>query len=200
MSAYRRAFFLITWVLLVLAWSAPAGAYQERLILAMTEGGCSLRVEADDQSQILRLRLLPEAPGCHFSKNTMQTILKAAFAKTDPPKLEGVYASLFLGRLVEYPWISEYLAVSACKDPGWNGRKGRPVSKDLNAYVRDMLVKAEVTAPFDEAFGDSGYKVVGMTVEKVGVSRFEDVSLSAGTRCSGKVPYDALVWLHLGTR
>ena len=195
----RLATFCCTWAL-VLLWSAAAQAYQERLILAVTEGNCSLRVEADDQAQTLRLRLLPESPKCHFTQTTMQRILKAVFAKTDPPKLEGVYVSLFLGRLVEYPWLSEQLALSASRDPRWDKEKGRPLSLNLNAYVKERLSKEEVTDQFDETFGESGYRVVAVAVEKVLVGRRGDVPVHAGTKFPGKVPYDAMVWLVLGRR
>jgi hypothetical protein len=184
----------------VLAWSATAQAYQERLILAVTEGNCSLRLEADDQAQTLRLRLLPESPKCHFTQTTMQRILKAVFSKKDPPKLEGVNTSLFLGRLVAYPWLSEQLALSASTDPRWDKEKGRPLSLNINAYVKERLSKEEVTDQFDQTFGESGYRVVAVAVEKVLVGRRGDVPVHAGTKFPGKVPYDAMVWLVLGRR
>jgi hypothetical protein len=184
----------------VLLWSAAAQAYQERLILAVTEGNCSLRVEADEQAQTLRLRLLPESLKCHFTKITMQRILKEVFAKKDPPKLKGVYVSLFLGRLVEYPWLSEQLALSASRDPRWDKEKGQPRSLNLNAYVKERLSKKEVTDQFEETFGESGYRVVAVAVEKVLIGRRGDVPVHTGTKFSGTVPYDAMVWLVLGRR
>jgi hypothetical protein len=195
----RLAFLFCTWAL-VLLWSVAAQAYQERLILAVTEGSCSLRVEADDQSQTLRLRLLPESPKCHFTQTTMQRILKAVFSKTDPPRLEGVYTSLFLGRLMAYPWLSEQLALSASRDPRWDKEKGRPLSLNINAYVKERLSKEEVTDQFDATFGESGYRVVAVAVEKVLIGRRGDVPVHAGTKFSGKVPYDAMVWLVIGRR
>ena len=52
---------------------------------------------------------------------------------------------------------------------------------------------------FDEALGNSGYRVAAVTVEKVLVGRCDDLPLPAtGTRVSGKAPYDAMVWLVLG--
>ena len=195
----RLTSFCCTWALVLLS-SAGAQAYQERLLLAETEGNCSLRVEADDQSQTLRLRLLPESPTCHFTQTTMQRILKAVFSKTDPPKLEGGYTSLFLGRLVAYPWLSEKLALSASRDPRWDKEKGRPRSLNLNAYVNERLSKKEVTDQFDQTFGESGYRVVAVAVEKVLVGRRGDVPVHAGTKFPGKVPYDAMVWLVLGRR
>lgn len=192
-------YFLFTWAF-VLMWSAAAQAYQERPILSLTEGECMLRVETDDQSRTLRLRILPATLECRFSKTAMQTILKAAFSIAGPPKPGGTYTSLFLGRLVDYPWLSEQLALSASKDSRWDRRKGRPVTMALNTYVRDMLSRPEVTGQFEEALGESGYRVTAVTVEKVLVGRRSDVPLHSGTTFSGKAPFDAMVWLILGRR
>jgi hypothetical protein len=192
-------YFLFIWAV-VLMWSAAAQAYQERLILSLMEGECTLRVEADDQSRTLRLRILPATPECRFSKTSMQTIIKAAFAIVDPQQPGGTYTSLFLGRLVDYPWLSEQLALAAGKDSRWDRRKGRPVTMSLNTYVRDMLSRPEVTGQFEEALGESGYRVTAVTVEKVLVGRRSDVPLHAGTTFSGKAPFDAMVWLILGRK
>lgn len=196
---YRTVSFLCA-ALFLLAGSVAAQAHQERVILALTEGGCTVRLEADDQSRTLRLRILPEATDCRFSKTAMQTVLTAAFAKTDPPKLEGSYSSLFLGRLIDYPWLSEHLALAASSDPRWNKRTGRPVSMELHAYVKAMLTRSAVTAQFEETFGKSGYRVAAVTVEKVLVGRRGDVPMHAGNTFSGKVPFDAMVWLILEMR
>ena len=172
-------------------------AYQERLILSMEEGKCSLRVEADDEDRILRLRVYPGHPECYATKDSMQKVLKAVFSKTDPPKLEGVYHSLFLGRLIDYPWLCEYLAVSAYKDPRWDKNKGKPVSVDLYKYVSAILSRREIISQFEDAFGDSGYTIVAVTLEKVLVGRFSHIPLYEGKMFPGKVPFDAVVWLRL---
>ena len=187
-------------LILLLALPVVGTAYQERLILSMEKGQCSLRVEADDQSRTLRLRVHPEDPECHITRDAAYEILKAVFSKTDPPKLEGTYASLFLGRLIDYPWLCEYLASSAYKDPRWDKNKGKPVSMNINKYVSAILFSREVTAQFEEAFGNSGYRVRAVSVEKVLVGSFSDVPLYQGKMPLGKIPYDAMVWLSLERR
>jgi len=91
----------------------------------MEEGACLLRVEADDEGRILMFRVGLGYTECHTTKESMQKILKAVFSKTDPPKLEGVCTSLFLGRLIHYPWLCEYLALSAYKDLAWDKKPGK---------------------------------------------------------------------------
>jgi len=130
----------------------------------------------------------------------MQKVLMAVFSKTDLPKLEGVYTSLFLGRLIDYPWLCEYLAVSAYKDVRWDKKKGKPVSVDLYKYISAILSTREVISQFEDAFGDSGYTIRAITLEKVCVGRFSDVPLYQGKMRPGKIPFDALVWFRLKKR
>ena len=170
------------------------------MIFSMETGKCSLRVEADDQSHTLRLRVHPEAPDCGVTKGAVQTALKEAFSKTAPPTLEGTYSSLFIGRLIDFPWLSHYLATTAHKDKGWDHNKGRPLSADINRYVAAILSKKEVTAQIEETFGDTGYRIVSARVEKILVGRFRDVPLYQGEMLPGKVPYDCMVWFRLEKR
>jgi hypothetical protein len=55
----------------------------------------------------------PKYKGWHIDKNPMVSVLNAAFLKNDSPKLEGSYSSLSIGRLIDYPWLSQYLATTA---------------------------------------------------------------------------------------
>lgn len=184
-------------LILLLALPAVCTAYQERLILSVEEGKCSLRVEVDDEARVLRLRVHPSYPECYATKESMQKVLKTVFLKTDPPKLEGIYDSLFLGRLIDYPWLCEYLAVSAYKDPRWVKNKGRPVSMDLYKYVSTILSRREVISQFEDIFGTSGYRIKAVILEKVLIGSFRDVPLYRGKMSRGKVPFDAQVWLRL---
>jgi len=166
----------------------------------MEEGNCSLRMEADDEVRVLRLRVHPEYPKCYATKDSVQKILRAVFSTTDSPKLEGVYTSLFLGRLIDYPWLCEYLAVSAYNDPKWDRKKGKPVSMDLYKYVSAILSNRELISQFEDAFGDSGYCIRAVTLEKVLIGRLSDVPLYQGKVLPGKVPFDAMVWFRLEKR
>ena len=185
---------------LLLALPAVCAAYQQRLIHSTEEGDCSLRVEADDPSRMLRLRVHPEYPRCHATKESMQRLLKAVFSSAAPPKLQGVYTSLYLGRLIDYPWLCEHLALTAYNDPRWDKKKGKPVSMGLHPYVSSVLSTREVLSQFEEALGDSGYTVRAASVEKVLVGRLVDVPLYRGDVKPGKVPYDAMVWFRLEKR
>lgn len=193
----RAAGVLCCTVALMLGLPAAGTAYQPRMVLSVEEGDCSLRVEADDPSRMLRIRVHPEYPRCHATKESVQRLLRAVFSSAAPPKLQGVYTSLYLGRLIDYPWLCEHLALTAYNDSRWDRKRGKPVSMDLHRYVSAVLSNREVLSQFEEAFGDSGYAVTAVSVEKVLVGRLRDVPRYQGGVKPGKVPFDAMVWFRL---
>lgn len=193
----NSGFFCLAVLIFVLILPASSHAYQERLIVAKAEGNCTLRIEADDQERTLRLRVQPEGSGCQCSKQAMQAIIQAALTKTEPPRLEGTYTTLFLGRLVSYPWLMHALVATAATDPRWHRKRARPVSLELHAYVQRVLIRPEILAPLNEVLQSGGYRVGAVTVEKVGVARRDEVPGYTGPVFSGRVPYDAMVWLRL---
>lgn len=184
--------------LLVAVWFPPALAYQERVLVSVSEGSCTLRVEVDEQTHALRLRVLPEAPSCVFTPTSMHNMLGAALAQAGQEQPAKVFPSLFLGRLVDYPWISHNLAAFAATDSRWDAHKGRPVSGHFNGYVRAVLARPGMLAPIDQVLAANGYRVRAVEVEKVLVARCRELgSPDAGLRCPGRVPFDAMVWLVL---
>lgn len=191
------AFMFLGVAIIILVTVAPAMSHQERLIVSAGAGTCSLTVEADDKARTVRLRVSPNGQGCHIEKSLMLETLRLAFSKTDQPKLEGVYHSLSIGRLIDYPWLSQYLADSAWKDPAWDRKKGKPVNIDLYRYVKNLLARKEVAGEIDKALEAAGYRVTSVTVEKVLVGGLRDVPLYQGRIAPGKVPLDAIVWFIL---
>jgi hypothetical protein len=194
-SVVLSAIFL--WVVLFFFLIAPAEPYQSQVMYSMEAGKCSLTVEADNQSHTLRLRVHPEYNDCHIGKDSMLSALKAAFSKTEPPKLEGSYSSLYIGRLIDYPWLSQYLATAAYRDTQWDKKRGKPIALDINKYVANILSRKEITVQIEEAFAGSGYRVISTTVEKVLIGDFRSVPLYEGEMAPEKVPYDAQVWFRL---
>lgn len=194
MNALRRA--LRVAVLVVLP--ATAGGYQERLVLAADAGGgCSLRLEADDEAGGLRLRVAPEGRRCRVARETVRQLLAAAFSRSGPPRLEGTYRTLHLGRLVSFPWLAAQVVNGAATDGGWDRRRGRPVAAGINGYVAALLSRREVTAPLEGPLAAAGYRIVAATVEKVLVAELRDAGEYEGPRPPGKLPFDAMVWFRL---
>jgi hypothetical protein len=180
----------------LLALSSAPLAYQERLVLAEPAGACTLRLEADDGARTLRLRVSPEGPPCRVDRETVMAFLGKAVARAKP-RPGGAYTSLYVGRLVDLPWLSEHVASAAARDAGWDRRQGRPVRGDANGYVAAILSRPDVTAPFDAAIRGAGYRIRSASVEKVLVRDLREVTPEGDSGRRGKVPYDAMTWFRL---
>jgi hypothetical protein len=194
----RKASFYIICFMFVFSLGGTIASAQDRVIVSTNVGDCVLSVEANDPWHTLRLRALhPRGRGCHIDKDSAVSILSAAFSKTDAPKLEGSYSSLSFGRLIDFPWLSQYLAIAASRDKAWDGKKGKPVAMDINRYVAQVLSRKELLAQLEPACAQGGYRIVKVSVEKVLVGGLREVPLYQGTMEPGLVPYDAIVWLRL---
>ena len=140
---------------------ASAVSSEELVIVSMTAGECELRVESNEKWKNLRIRAHhPKYRGCHVTKDEMLLALDQAFLKKDPPVLDGVYSSLSIGRLIDFPWLSQYLATTAYSDPGWDSNKGKPIAMDINKYVSQLLSRKDLMAQIEGPFAGGGYRVV----------------------------------------
>ncbi len=195
----RIASIFVACLVLVVLSSASIALSQEVVIVSSKVGECTLSVEVrDNEPSLIRLRAHhPEYRSCQIDKGSVLSLLTAAFSRTEAPRPEGSYTSLYIGRLIDYPWLSQYLAVTARDDKTWNKKRGKPVSIDINKYVSGVLSKKEVIDPMDTVFAKHGYKVARVTVEKVLVGSLREVPLYQGKLSPGRVPYDAQVWFRL---
>jgi hypothetical protein len=177
-----RTFLTILGCMLVLSLSAEVAWCGDEVIVSREVGDCRLTVEANDQWHTLRLRAHhPKFRGCNIDRESMRSALGAAFLKTEPPKLEGSYSSLFIGRLIDYPWLSQNLATAALSDKkGWDSRRGKPVATGINSYVAKVLFAKSLPAPIETVFTENGYRVVGVEVEKVLVGSLREVPFYPG--------------------
>jgi len=194
----QKASLYIVCFLLVIFLGGAIAASQDRVIVSTNVGACVLSVEANDRWQSLRLRAHhPQGRGCHIDKDSVVSTLSAAFSKTDAPKLEGSYSSLSFGRLIDFPWLSQYLAIAASRDKAWDAKRGKPVAMDINHYVAQVLSRRDLLTQLEPAFARGGYRIVRVSVEKVLVGGLREVPLYQGAMEPGLFPYDAIVWLRL---
>jgi len=185
-------------LILVFSLYRTIAASQENVIISLNVGECSLAVESNDKGHTLRLRAHhPKYKGCQIDKEAVLSTLNAAFLKTEWSKLEGSYSSLSIGRLIDYPWLTQYLATTAYRDRGWDSKKGKPAAVDINQYASQLLFRNELTVQLDTVLKKSGYRVTGVTVEKVLVGGFREIPFYQGEMYPGRVPYDAQVWFRL---
>lgn len=183
---------------MIIFLSGNVATSQEIVIVSSKVGECSLTVESNERWNTLRLRAHhPKYKGCHIDKDSMLSVLSAAFLKTEPPRLEGSYSSLSIGRLIDYPWLSQYLATTAYQDRGWDSKKGKPRAMDINKYAVQLLSKRELITQIEGPFTLGGYRIAGVSVEKVLVGGFREVPFYQGEMYPGRVPYDAQVWFRL---
>jgi hypothetical protein len=178
--------------------SGTIASSQEQVIVSSKTGECNLTVESNEKWHTLRLRAHhPNYKGCNIDKDSMLSILNAAFSKDLSPKLDRTYSSLSIGRLIDYPWLSQYLATTAYRDRGWDSKKGKPIAMDINNYVSQLLSGRELMGQIESVFEKGEYRAAGVMVEKVLVGGFSEVPLYEGKMSPGKVPYDAQVWFRL---
>ncbi len=177
---------------------ATVASSQENVIVSSKVGECLLTVASNEKWNTLRLRAHhPKYKPCDIDKDSMLSVLSAAFSKTESPKIDGSYSSLSLGRLIDYPWLSQYLATTAYQDRGWDSKKGKPAAMDINKYVSQLLFRKELIAQIEAPFTKGGYRIVSVTVEKVLVGGFREIPFYQGEMPPGRIPYDAQVWFRL---
>lgn len=118
---------------------------------------------------------------------------------TDAPPL----TSLYLGRAVNFPWLSSQIADAAWHSPGWATllRKARPGQRDRLAaeFLRSPVLLHRLAEPFKE----SAYEVAGISWEKVlfgPAGQHVSDAQRDPTTATILVPYDAQLWLRLTPR
>lgn len=195
----EKNFFLS--LILVSVLSCRNAWPEEATIYSTSAGECKLSVETDDEWRTLRLRAHhPRYKGCRITERDMTTAMEAAFLKTEVSALKGGYSSLSIGRLIDYPWLSQFLADAAYRDHGWNAMKGKPVAMGFNNYVSHILNDQNLLAPLQTTLAKADYRIVGVSVEKVLVGGFNEVPLYKGIHVRETVPFDAQVWFRLGKK
>jgi hypothetical protein len=187
--------FLVSALLLFAAIPAAGG---DTVLASVPAGECRLSVEASGNWPTLRLRAVhPNHRPCFIDKQSMVQALSEAFAQLRPELDSRVFTSLAIGRLIDYPWLVQFLALQAARDPLWDSAMGKPVRVHVNRYVADVLSSQEIVREIDGPLRRHDYRITGVSVEKVLVGGFADVPLLAGPKRKGKIPFDAQVWLRL---
>jgi|GEM_PF-2925360 len=119
--------------------------------------------------------------------------------------------SLSLGRAVDFPWISRFLADAALRSPDWALRVARARSGERDRLARPILRDAALLQRLAAPYAGSRYVVIGLSYEKVLFGRADihasppappRVEQAAATwdAAAVMVPYDAQIWLRLAPR
>ena len=104
--------------------------------------------------------------------------------------------SLYLGRSIDYPWLSSLMVQSALAHPDWDVEMGKSLVVHENALVGEMLSREAIVEQLQMPFSATGYVVSGVSVEKVLIGEISVVAPEF-LPVNGLVPFDAQVWIHL---
>ena len=152
---------------------------------------CKPFVEVNKKWQTLRIRPHENAfLHCTITQKQYNELVRNALEQPDSDQVN--FKSLFMGRLIEYPWISKYLATQALASDDWNSETGQPKGGDFNSFVRDILISPDMLGQIQEPFADTGYTVTGASVEKVLITKANEIPWLELSE-SVLVPYDAMV-------
>jgi hypothetical protein len=128
-------------------------------------------------------------PACPIGFGATHAAVREVLAKA-----QGGEARLYLGRLVEYPWLSATLARQASSSRIWDPETGTARGETHNSYVATVLRHLpEFGALFDK------WSIAGVSVEKVLLKPAAELPLAQGAPLppGSLLPYDAQVWVTL---
>lgn len=94
------------------------------------------------------------------------------------------------------------LALAAYRSGGWDVRRGKPVSGDLNRFVKDLANITPIYPELRVLFGRFQRTISITSVEKVRVLMatelpFYDELRKAGAQATDKLPFDCMIWFSL---
>jgi hypothetical protein len=113
----------------------------------------------------------------------------------DAPELR----SISLGRAVNFPWISRYMADSALQSPGWAASASRAKMVERSRLAAKVLNDPLFLQRLDAPFEGTRYTITAISFEKV---LFGAAAEYSSSKEAGKVPvpFDAQLWLRLAPR
>lgn len=155
-------------------------------------GTCAPHIDNSGASPVFRVHTDAFA-SCPVSEDTYVRIIREWLASG---QVSRAVSGLYLGRAVDFPWLSRHIADIALGRTRTAGsvRTMTPGQRRVleTAIFRDAALLRRLAVPF----ADSPYSVTGISFEKVLYGK-------AGEKSSHKdagrmlVPYDAQLWLRL---
>jgi hypothetical protein len=173
--------------------ASPAGA-----ATASDTASCTPTHEISDGGAELRLRAQ-----CPLSLPDTAAALDALFSEAFAGgRMQHGRASLELGRIIDYPWLSKSLADAALRSPVWDPKKGRGRRSEDNPAVASLIDTRRLLQPLAPTFARYGVKARAAGVEKVLVGRVGESEQLAALEAipaakDKKLPYDAILWVRL---
>jgi hypothetical protein len=114
------------------------------------------------------------------------------------------FRTLFWGRLEPETQngsreLSLRLAVAAYQSPGWDVKRGKPKSGDMNGFIRNIANKKMIYPELQEMFGRFQRSIVFSNAEKVLVIEaaklpFYEQLKRQGIKAADRLPFDCVAW------
>ena len=163
-----------------------------------TIDSCFVILESNKKWETLSIRIYnPKFAECTVQENDLFDFLNKALTKLPEKKPDITYKSIYMGRIIEYPWISKFLADSAKACPNWSVVKGKAIKGNNHTLVSDILNCKYIINPFNEQLRLIGYKTAGVSVEKILISTGKPIKLPQWIDFKIRVPFDAMLWFKL---
>ena len=198
----RRAGF---WLLPFLLLAARAHADTEVPLFTAQREACDINATATSEWRAVIFRITPH-PGasrtCVGTQGDIAGLIALAFTTLSIKEMdrEGAsYRSIFLGRLIDYEWLSRQLSESAEADANWSAATGKASDGErAEAYVQRKLDVPSVLDPLSEALKPYGYRAGGFSCEKAMISGPDTKPFQpAWVAADKRLPFDALCHLVL---
>lgn len=167
----------------------------DTVLSSVRHGDCVATIELERSTMVIRAK-----EGCKLSQHALERLLDAGLSALPKPRQGTTYRSIFLGRLVRYPWMVAQLIAAAAESNEWDGTRGRAKDRKDNALVARLLFESGAVAPAAQVVARHGYVVTDVSVEKVLVATREQLPDDFPPESKGKLPFDAQVWLEIRKR
>ncbi len=174
-------------------WLASVSADAETLY-QLDDAGCQASLETDASGANLRVRADQDCP---VSAGRLQELLEQGLSLAAQTQGKPAYSSIFLGRLVHYPWLVSALLHAAAASPHWGSVEGAANDGQDNRAVAQLLNQTEALLGVRASLRRAGYELTGVSVEKVLVGEHADFPYQLAQPPPGRLPFDAQVWLLL---
>lgn len=135
--------------LLALLTVSPAAADGVVLYRGAAQG-CIVQVTANAQWQTIAVQLeKPAGTGlsCRLERADILDALAGSLSALEAEGDDIAYRSFFLGRIVDYKWLSRHLAEAAARSADWSSAAGKPNNgATLNSFAAGLLAEPEILA------------------------------------------------------
>ena len=153
--------------------------------------GCTVSLEAYPEWSSVSVRIPVD---CGISPFGLERLLADGMSRAYRQQ-EVSYKSVFLGRLIDYPWMVKKLVAAAANFPEWDAKRGRAAAGHENALIGRLLFRKGVLEREIRVIEQAGYKVTGVSVEKVLIGTAERVPEYISPEFKGRLPFDAQIWI-----